>query len=213
MMASRNGVLEAVTERPRELFDDLDLRDRATDLAQDVQKRSKDLRKRSQKAAKQTRELTAEAVDRAEDLRDRAEDLEPLMRKLAIDVLTAFRALIGVLMVIPRLVVRGLGIFQDLIDRSEVAREKGHELSERARDAAHAVPMSRGMRRRHRLWTALLVGGGFVVGFATGWILANRAREVREEEFPALLEPVGDPLQRVPEGQEGQEDPEARTGA
>lgn len=209
-MASRNGVLEAVTERPRELFDDLDLRDRATDLAQDVQKRSKDLRKRSQKAAKQTRSFTADAMDRAEDLRDRAEDLEPLMRKLAIDLLTGFRAFIGVLMVIPRLIVRGLGIFQDLLDRGEVAREKAHELSERARDVAHTVPMSRGMRRRRRVWTALLVTGGFAIGFATGWILANRARDVHEEEFPALLEPVGDPLQRVPEGQE---DPEARTGA
>lgn len=230
-MASRTGVLDAVSERPRELLDDLDLRD----LAKDMQKRSKDLRKRSAKAAKRTRKLSADALERAEDLRDRvgdprdrarelqgaavdatdyvrdrAEDLEPVLRRLVIDALVAFRAMIGVFMAVPRLIQRGLGLVGDLLDRSEVAQERAYEFSERAREAAHAVPMSRRMRRRRRVWTALLVGGGFAIGFVTGWVLANRARDAEEDELPALLEPVGDPLKSVPEGDE---EPEARSQA
>lgn len=241
-MASRSGVLEAVTERPRELLDDLDLRDRASGFADEVQKRRKDLSKRSQQAAKRTRKLTAEAVDRAEDLRgfvgdprdraeelrevaldvsgsvrDRAEDLQPLVRKLAIDVLTAFRAVIGVLLFVPQLIVRAIGLFGDLLDRAEVAKERGYELSERARDAAHAVPPSRRMRRRRRVRTTVLVGGGFVVGFVTGWLLAQRVQEVRDAELAPALQPVGEPLRPVPPEQqevpEAPEEPGAGTGA
>lgn len=240
-MASSSGVLEAITERPRELLDDLDLRDRAADLSRDVQKRRKDLRKRSKKAVKRTRKLTAEALDRAEDLRervgdpreraaelreaageasevvrDRAEDLEPVLRKLAIDLLTAIRGLIGVLMAVPRLIVRGLGFAGDLIDRAEVAREKGHEYSERALDVAHNLPLSRRMRWRRRVSTTLLVAIAFAIGFAVGWVLAQRAMdEVLEEVVDDVrppLQPVDDPADEAATDADHAE-PETGTGA
>jgi hypothetical protein len=240
-MASPSGVLEAITERPRELLDDLDLRDRAAGLSRDVQKRRKDLRKRSKKAAKRTRKLTAEALDRAEDLRgrigdpreraaelrdaavdasesvrDRAEDLEPVLRKLAIDVLTVFRGLIGVLMAVPRLIVRGLGFAGQLIDRAELARQKGHEYSERALDAAHNLPLSRRMRWRRRVSTTLLIGLAFAVGFAVGWVLAQRALdEVLEEVVDDVrppLQPVEDPVEETVAA-EDRDEPETGTGA
>ena len=216
-MASPTGVLGAVTERPRELIDDLDLR------------------KRSKQAAKHTRRLTAEAMDLAEDVRervgdprervvevrdaateaseavrDRAEDLEPVLRKLVIDLLTAFRGLIGVLMAVPRLIVRGLGMAGDLLDRTEVAREKGHEYSERALDVAHNLPLSRRMRWRRRVGTTLLLGVAFAIGFAVGWVLAQRAMEEVIDEAPAPLQPVGEPLHDVTDGGET---PESRAGA
>ncbi len=235
-MASRGGVLAAVADRPRELLDDLDLRDRVEDVADELQKRSKDLskdlRQGSQQAAKRTRELTGDALELAEDLRERvgdpreraeelreaaieaaetarerAEDLQPLVRRCAANVLQVFHGLLGVLLVVPRLMVSGLGALADLVDRAEVAgekgREKGHELAERARDAAHAVPPSRRMRWKRRCTNAGLVGGGFAIGFAVGWFAARRAAEEPAEygfeDAPADLQPVGEPLRPVDE--------------
>ncbi len=237
-MASRSSVLETVVERPLELLEDLDLRDRADEASKQLGKHTKDLRKRSKEAAKRGRELTAEAGefagelrDRAEDLRERVgdpreravevrdraehlqEDLEPFLRKLAIDVLTLVRGLLGVLIAVPRLIVRALGALGDLADRAEVAREKGHELSERARDAAHSLPLSRKMRWQRRFRLSLVVAVAFGIGFVIGWFVAQRQLDELVEDAPVGLQPVAEPLRGVPGEGDGEPTPGSGTGA
>jgi hypothetical protein len=101
-------------------------------------------------------------------------------------------------------------VLADLANRAEVAREKGHEFAERARDAVHSVPPSKRMRWRRRGVNAVLLVIGFAIGFAIGWIAAQRTLAELEEDEPVDLEPVGERLRSV--RQDGPE-PEAGTGA
>lgn len=185
-MASRTNVFENVVERPRELLEDLDLRDRAEHLREWVG---------------DPRERVAEVRERASEVRERAEelqeDLEPLLRRGAIQVLTLAQALLSVLMTVPRLIVRALGVTARLADRTERARETGHELSERARDLAHALPMSRKMRWKRRTKTSLIMLGAFGIGFVVGWFVAQRQLDELVEEAPVGLAPVAEPLREV----------------
>lgn len=144
-----------------------------------------------------------ELRDRAEELRDRAEDassavrdgiedLGPLVRRTAINVLEAFQAILRVALALPRLAVKLLGLLRVAAVHAEDARERGHELSERARDRARAIPPSRRGRWANRARTAGVFGGGFAIGAAVGWLLAGRRAPEYLQDAPVVLQPVGD---------------------
>ncbi len=217
-MGNRGSGLAKIGERPREWLDDLDLKD-LKDLPGDLRDRVGDPRDRIEELRdvvgnprERVDELREVATETAETARERAEDLEPVLRQLAIQILTVFRALVGLLLIVPRLVVRGLGAVGDLLDRAEVAREKGYELSERARDVARSVPPSRRGRWKRRLLATTLFGAGFAIGFAIGWFTANRLQEDSFYEEPSGLQSRAEPLRPVPEDADAASDDEPGTG-
>lgn len=218
-MGKRGTVLSKVSERPRAWLDHLDLDDLADDLrdrVDDGRDRLDDLRDAVGDPRERVEDLRDAAVDTAESAQERWEDLQPTLRALAIQVLKVIHAAIELAMFVPRLVVRALGAVGDLLDRAEVAREKGYELSERARDVARSVPPSRRGRWKRRLTGPVLVGGGFAVGFAVGWFAGSRLQDDASFEEPAGLAPVAEPLRPVsPETAEGRDgdQPETGTGA
>lgn len=163
-----------------------------------------------------------ELRDRAEDLRDRAEDastavrdgiddLGPLVRRTAINLLEAFQAILRVAMALPRVALKLLGLLRVAAVHAEDARERGHELTERARDRARAIPPSRRGRWANRARTAGLFGGGFAVGAAVGWMLASRRAPEYLQDAPVVLQPVGDDV-AADEG-DASDGSEAGTGA
>ncbi len=163
-----------------------------------------------------------ELRDRAEDLRDRAEDvstavrdgvddLGPLLRRTVINVLEAFQAVLRVVLALPRLAVKLLGLLRVAAVHAEDARERGHELTERARDRARAIPPSRRGRWANRARTVGLFGGGFAAGAAVGWLLASRRAPEYLQDSPVVLQPVGDDVD-ADEG-DAADGPEAGTGA
>lgn len=168
------------------------------------------------------RERADDLRDRADDLRDRAEDasvavrdgiddLIPLVRRAAINLLEAFQAGLRFALLIPRLIVRLLGLLRTAAVHAETARERGHEFTERARDAARSVPPSRRGRWARRARTVGLFGTGVAVGAGVGWFLAERRASQYHEDAPVVLQPVGDDV----DADEGDADdgPEAGTGA
>jgi len=218
-MAKRGTVLSKVGDRPRAWLDDLDLDDLADDLRDRVEdglERLEDLSDAVGDPRDRVEDLRDAAVDTADAARGRWDDLQPTLRAAAIQLLRVVHAAIELAMFVPRLAVRALGAIGDLLDRAEVAREKGYELSERARDMAHAVPPSRRGRWKRRLSATVLVGVGFAIGFAVGWFAASRLQDDVLFEEPAGLEPIAEPLRPVPhetsEGRDGDE-PETGTGA
>jgi hypothetical protein len=174
-------------------FDLRDVRDRAAevrDLAADVRDDVWDL-----------------ALDVGEDVRDRVpEDLEPVARQARIRWWELVRQVVGALLVLPRLLVRGIGALPSLVDGAADllggAAEQGGELADRAREAASSVPTVRRMRRRRRTQLAAWTAGGFALGALTGWLLGRRQRAAM------LYEPVSvdDHLSTLGEATEGAED-------
>jgi hypothetical protein len=132
---------------------------------------------------------------RADEVRDRVpelvDELEPRVRQARIRGWELVRALIGALLVLPRVLVRVLRVLPGAV---ETAADRSGELADRARHAAaRTAPVQRARRRRRKqlaLWTA----GGFLAGAATGWLLARRrAPEVRYEATQGSVEDVGVP--------------------
>lgn len=163
-----------------------------------------------------------ELRDRAEDLRDRAEDassavrdgiddLGPLVRRTAINLLEAFQAILRVALALPRVALKLLGLLRVAAVHAEDARERGHELTERARDRARAIPPSRRGRWANRARTAGIFGGGFAAGATVGWLLASRRAPEYLQDAPVVLQPVGDDVD-ADEG-DATDGPEAGTGA
>jgi hypothetical protein len=156
----------------RSRLEDIDLRDRFEDL---------DLRDRLEGAREHAEEVRDEVLARAghlgEDVRERVpallEDLEPASRQARIKGWELLRSLVGILFVLPRLLVRLLGVLPGLVDR---ATEQGGEVADRARHAAASVPAVRHARRRRRTQLVAWTAGGFAVGVLTGWLLGRRAR-------------------------------------
>lgn len=93
------------------------------------------------------------------------------------------RAALGVLLLLPKLLVRGLGSFGSLAD--DVSK-RGLVAGERAREVAAAVPPSKRERRRTSLRTAAWTGAGFGVGLCVGWLVGRRQEEMVTYE-PAEL--------------------------
>jgi hypothetical protein len=102
---------------------------------------------------------------------DVADDLEPAVREARIKGWELLRAVIGALLVLPRLLVRLLGSLPGVV---ETAAEQGGELAGRARKAASSVPAVQRSRRRRRNLLVACTAGGFVAGAVTGWQLARR---------------------------------------
>jgi hypothetical protein len=183
----------------REQLRELDLRD-VRDRAGDVRDLAADIRD-------DVRDL---AVDVRSDVRDRVpgllEDLEPVARQAQIRWWELVRQVVSALLVLPRLLVRGLGalpgVVGSLTDLFGGAAQQGGELAERARDAASSVPTLRRMRRRRRTQLAAWTAGGFALGALTGWLLGRRQRA------EMVFDPVAAVDERAPLGEatEGTED-------
>jgi hypothetical protein len=182
--------------RLREQLRDLDLHD--------VRERAGEVRDLAADVRDDVREL---ADDVRGDVQDRVpEFLEPVARQAQLQWWELLRQVVGALLVLPRLLVRGLGALPDVVDRlSDLfgsAAEQGGELADRARDAASSVPTVRRLRRRRRTQLAAWTAGGFALGAVTGWLLGRRQRA------EMMYEPVriDDHLSTLGEATEGAED-------
>ncbi len=109
-------------------------------------------------------------------------DVEKVGRQIERGVWQVISSLLSVLLLVPKLLVRGLGALgrfaDDLGDRGVVA-------GERAREAVAAVPPSRRDRRRRTLRTAAWTGAGFGAGILVGWVLGRR------DDTTVSYEPAG----------------------
>jgi hypothetical protein len=145
----------------RDRLQELDVRDRL-ELARDQVEEVRD-------------EMLARAAHARDDVRDGVpallDDLEPTTRQARIRAWELVRWAVGVLLVVPRLLVRLLGALPDTVERTA---EHGTDLADRARHAAASVPAVRRTRRRRRTQLAAWTAGGFVAGAAVGWFLGRR---------------------------------------
>lgn len=125
-------------------------------------------------------------ADIPDELRSQYEHhVEPRARKAGVGLLEVAQALLAVGVAVPRLVARALTIARSLTEHAEVAQRRGHEIAERARDFAHAVPPSKRHRRHQRLHAAGWLSLGLAGGFAAGWVAADlrdRAAQARDQE-------------------------------
>jgi len=110
-------------------------------------------------------------------------DMETVVPQLERGLWQVVRAALGVLLLLPKLLVRALGSFGSLADD---VSERGLVAGERVREVAAAVPPSKRERRRRCLRTAAWTGAGFGVGLFVGWLLGRRQEEMVTYE-PAEL--------------------------
>lgn len=110
-------------------------------------------------------------------------DIETVAPQLERGLWQVVRAALGVLLLLPKLLVRGLGSIGSLADD---VSERGLVAGERVREVAAAVPPSKRERRRRCLRTAAWTGAGFGVGLFVGWLLGRRQEEMVTYE-PAVL--------------------------
>lgn len=122
--------------------------------------------------AERTEQAKGELQRRWQELEeDVPVDLETVVPQLERGVWQVIRAVLGVLLLVPRLLVRALGGLGTL---AEDVSERGLVVGERAREVAAAVPPSKRERRRHCWRTAAWTGAGFGVGLGVGWLLGRR---------------------------------------
>ncbi len=141
-----------------------DLRDRAADVRDEALSRLHDLED-----------------DLPVDVDDLTERGRKGVRCARIGVWQVVQALGTLLLVVPRMLVRGLGLLSEALDEL-VGR--GAEVSERVKDVADRVPDSRRTRRRDVARRAGWVGVGFLGGLAAGWTLASRRAPLVTYEAP-----------------------------
>ncbi|TVP69039.1 MAG: hypothetical protein EA340_07770 [Nitriliruptor sp.] len=110
-------------------------------------------------------------------------DVETVVPQVQRGLWQVVRAALGVLLLLPKLLVRGLGGLGSL---AEDVSERGLVAGERAREVAAAVPPSKRERRRRCLRTAAWTGAGFGVGLCVGWLVGRRQEEMVTYE-PAEL--------------------------
>jgi F0F1-type ATP synthase assembly protein I len=154
----------------RDRLQDLDLRERLEEL--DLRERFEDVREHAEEVRE---EVAARAANARDDARERVpallEDLEPASRQARIRGWELVRWVVGVVLIVPRLLVRLLGNLPDTVERTA---EHGTDLADRARHAAASVPTVRRARRRRRTQLAAWTAGGFVAGALVGWLLGRR---------------------------------------
>lgn len=136
-----------------------------------------------------------ELGQRAEALIGRFDDvdLEPTIRRAKLGFWTGIQALLGALVALPRLLVRGLGelatVADDAAERGAELAERSRELSSRTRRLARQVPITSAGRRRARARTAAWALGGFALGAAAGavggYLLARRNPDLLDETWEA----------------------------
>jgi hypothetical protein len=173
----------SLQEQLRERLDDPELQerlddvlDRAEHVRDDVIERAEHLRDDVLERAEHLRD---DVLERAEHLREDVqgrmpellEELEPAKRKAQIKGWELVRQLAGLLLIVPRLVVRMLGALPQVV---EDAAEHGGDLAERAREAAGSVPAVQRSRRRRRMQLFAGIAAGFAAGTLFGWLLARR---------------------------------------
>jgi hypothetical protein len=110
-------------------------------------------------------------------------DLETVVPQLERSFWQAARAVLGVLLLVPKLLLRALRGVGTLADDVST---RGLVVGERAREVAAAVPPSKRVRRQRRLRTAAWTGAGFGVGLFVGWLLGRREHDMVTYE-PAEL--------------------------
>lgn len=125
-------------------------------------------------------ELAGTARDRAGDL---AHDLEPKARDLGDRVSGVFRTLLAVLLPLPTVLSKVLGVLSNL---SGGVAERGRELADR-------VEPPKSSKRRSKLRTALWFLGGFGAGAATGWVVHARMHEEPVDPDLGYAGPQGAP--------------------
>jgi len=126
-------------------------------------------------------------------------DVETVGRQLERGAWQAVSALLSIVLLLPKLLVRGLGALGTLADD---VSERGVVAGERAREVAGAVPPSKRDRRRRTRRTAAWTGAGFGLGLLVGWILGRRDNTTvtyEPADVGAHLSPAADPYP-VPTG-------------
>jgi hypothetical protein len=178
-------VAEKATERAETLTKEL--RKRADGSVEQLADRAGDV---GEQALERAGELGEQLADRAEKWRDEAldrwhdvEDELPVdvdevrdkartgARKAQIALWEGIRALLSLLFILPKVLVRALGLLSDAI---EDVRDRGADVGERVREATDAVPPAASTRKRSRRRTVAWTAAGFVGGAVTGWALARR---------------------------------------
>ena len=158
-----------------------DLRDRATDLRDEALSRLHDLED-----------------DLPVDVDDLTERGRTGVRRARIGLWQAVGALGTLLLVIPRMLVSGLGLLSEALDELVGCSA---DVSERVKDAADRMPDSRRTRRRRASGRAGWIGVGFLGGLAAGWTLARRRAPMVTYEAPQAPEPTsagGPPTDELP---------------
>jgi hypothetical protein len=145
----------------REQLHDLELRDRLDEVRERAEHAREDVRERAEHVRDDVLERVPELLD----------DLEPAKRKAQLTGWSLFRRVVGILLVLPRVLVRVLGALPGVV---EAAAGRGQDLAERTREAAGAVPSVKRLRRRRRTQLAAWTAGGFALGVLTGWLLGRR---------------------------------------
>jgi len=159
--------------------------------------------------------VIAERTEQAKDeLQRRLQELEeslPIDRETAVPQLErglwqAIHAALGVLLLLPKLLVRAVG---GLGTVAEDVSERGLVVGERAREVAGSIPPSKRERRRRRWRTAAWTGTGFGVGLFVGWLVGRREHDMvtyeptelggHLEVAPVPPGPVASPLEDVDE--------------
>lgn len=154
-----------------------------TDLTEPTRERIGDARRVAESAGEQLR-------DRAEHLRGRVpelrEDLEPVVLRARIGWWEAVGVLVNSLLVLPRAMVRGLGLLGEVL---VLVSGRSRQLSERAREAAHRVGEPRRVAVKRRAVGVVWLLGAFFAGLGFGWLLA-RSRRDDELVFDPPVEPL-----------------------
>jgi hypothetical protein len=121
--------------------------------------------------------VRAASTHLAEELGERLEDAPPpgeVARRSRIRLWELVRTSVEVAIAALRFIVRMLNRAGSV---AKEATERGQELSERARDVVHTLPVSRRARRRAQLRTAAYTGAGFGLGLGIGYLLGSRRGE------------------------------------
>ena len=149
-------------------------------------------------------------------------DVEKVGRHVERGLWQVISALLSILLLVPKLLVRALGSLGTLAD--DVA-DRGVIAGERAREVVATVPPSRRDRRRRAARTAAWTGAGFGVGLLVGWLVGKRDTATvtyEPADLGAHLGPAVDPYPVPPgpaaaatadPGAEVEADPAAATSA
>lgn len=172
------------------------LRDARGDLDERTERVRRELRERANLTREQ---LAALSADLGDDLGERAaaaratilERYRALEQELPVEEITrraqlgawqALRAGLSGVLVLPGLVVRGLGALSTAADDLAV---RGADVAERSRELVAVVPPSKAERRKRRRRTIGVALLGFLVGLVTGWLVADL------DNTPVIYEPTG----------------------
>ncbi|MGM0618021.1 MAG: hypothetical protein ACQEUI_07750 [Actinomycetota bacterium] len=157
--------------------------------------------------AERTEQAKGELQRRWQELeQDLPIDRETVVPQLERSLWQSVHAALGVLLLLPKLLVRALG---GLGTVAEDVSERGLVVGERAREAVASIPPSKRERRQRRWRNTAWTGAGFGVGLFVGWLVGRREHDMvtyEPTELGAHLEvapvppgPVASPLEDIEE--------------